>query len=75
MEQGLAADEMLLHFSSLAMHMNGDIVLRKVRYAIYYTHGCAIQKLCDRMQCLMNLITGSCMFEVYVLVVKYHYTT
>ncbi|XP_041364865.1 TBC1 domain family member 16-like isoform X2 [Gigantopelta aegis] len=30
-EQGLAADEMLLHFSSLALHMNGDIVLRKAR--------------------------------------------
>ena len=37
-EQGLAADEMLLHFSSLAMHMNGDIVLRKVRYTrVCYT--------------------------------------
>ncbi|XP_033757289.1 TBC1 domain family member 16-like isoform X1 [Pecten maximus] len=30
-DQGLPADEILLHFSSLAMHMNGDMVLRKAR--------------------------------------------
>ena len=29
-QQDLPADEMLLHFSSLAMHMNGNVVLRKV---------------------------------------------
>lgn len=29
-EQRLPADEILLHFSSLAMHMNGQLVLRKV---------------------------------------------
>ena len=29
-EQKLPADEMLLHFSSLAMHMNGDVILKKV---------------------------------------------
>ena len=29
-EQRLPADEILLHFSSLAMHMNGRLVLRKV---------------------------------------------
>ena len=29
-DQRLPADDILLHFSSLAMHMNGDIVLRKV---------------------------------------------
>ena len=29
-QERLAADEMLLHFSSLAMHMNGNMVLRKV---------------------------------------------
>nr|KAG5713742.1 hypothetical protein BaRGS_024369 [Batillaria attramentaria] len=28
-DQRLPADDILLHFSSLAMHMNGDIVLRK----------------------------------------------
>ena len=29
-EQKLPADEMLLHFSSLAMHMNGDVIIKKV---------------------------------------------
>ena len=29
-EQDLPSDEMLLHFSSLSMHMSGDVVLRKV---------------------------------------------
>lgn len=28
--QSLRADEMMVHFSSLAMHMSGDLVLRKV---------------------------------------------
>lgn len=28
--QDMKADEMLLYFSSLAMHMNGEVVLRKV---------------------------------------------
>ncbi|GAB1597558.1 TBC1 domain family member 16-like isoform X1 [Argonauta hians] len=30
-EQCLPEDEILLHFSSLAMHMNGDLVLRRAR--------------------------------------------
>ncbi|CAE1287106.1 TBC1 domain family member 16 [Acanthosepion pharaonis] len=30
-EQDLPEDEILLHFSSLAMHMNGELVLRKAR--------------------------------------------
>lgn len=29
-EQQLPTDQMLLHFSNLAMHMNGELVLRKV---------------------------------------------
>ena len=29
-QQDLMADEMLLHFSSLSMHMSGEVVLRKV---------------------------------------------
>ena len=29
-EQSLPADEILLHFSSLACHMSGELVLRKV---------------------------------------------
>ena len=31
-QQDLLADEMLLHFSSLSMHMSGEVVLRKVSY-------------------------------------------
>ena len=33
-DQDLPADEMLLHFSSLSMHMNGEVVLRKVCAAL-----------------------------------------
>ena len=33
-QERLAADEMLLHFSSLAMHMNGNMVLRKVSISL-----------------------------------------
>ena len=29
-QENLPADDMLLHFSSLAMHMNGTVVLKKV---------------------------------------------
>ena len=32
-EQQLATDQMLLHFGNLAMHMNGELVLRKVSVA------------------------------------------
>ena len=31
-QQDLPADEMLLHFSSLSMHMSGEVVLRKVSF-------------------------------------------
>lgn len=37
-EQSLPADEVLLHFSSLAMHMNGDVVLRKVSSDLSHHH-------------------------------------
>ena len=30
-QQDLGTDDMLLHFNSLAMHMSGQIVLKKVR--------------------------------------------
>lgn len=33
-EQQLATDQMLLHFSNLSMHMNGELVLRKVTPAV-----------------------------------------
>lgn len=34
-DQGLPSDEILLHFSSLAMHMNGQLVLRKVGFSTF----------------------------------------
>ncbi|XP_003464836.1 TBC1 domain family member 16 isoform X1 [Cavia porcellus] len=34
-EQQLATDQMLLHFGNLAMHMNGELVLRKARSLLY----------------------------------------
>ncbi|XP_058140819.1 TBC1 domain family member 16 isoform X2 [Dasypus novemcinctus] len=34
-EQRLAADQMLLHFGNLAMHMSGELVLRKARSLLY----------------------------------------
>ena len=40
-DQGLPSDEILLHFSSLAMHMNGELVLRKV---------------CNEPKCLSDLM-------------------
>lgn len=33
-EQQLATDQMLLHFGNLAMHMNGELVLRKVNACV-----------------------------------------
>lgn len=33
-EQQLATDQMLLHFGNLAMHMNGELILRKVNLKI-----------------------------------------
>ena len=35
-QQDLMADEMLLHFSSLSMHMSGEVVLRKVQYISFF---------------------------------------
>ncbi|XP_070339871.1 TBC1 domain family member 16 isoform X5 [Equus asinus] len=34
-EQQLATDQMLLHFGNLAMHMNGELVLRKARSLLH----------------------------------------
>ncbi|MGH0149871.1 UNVERIFIED_CONTAM: hypothetical protein FKN15_025218 [Acipenser sinensis] len=50
-EQQLATDQMLLHFSNLAMHMNGEIVLRKARSLLYQFRllprvPCSLHDLC-----------------------------
>ncbi|XP_077979406.1 uncharacterized protein LOC144434783 [Glandiceps talaboti] len=51
-EQKLPSDEMLLHFSSLAMHMSGDLVLRKARgllhlFRILPRIPCTLDGLCE----------------------------
>ncbi|XP_028912769.1 TBC1 domain family member 16 isoform X2 [Ornithorhynchus anatinus] len=50
-EQQLATDQMLLHFGSLAMHMNGELVLRKARSLLYQFRllpriPCSLHDLC-----------------------------
>ncbi|KAM4663287.1 TBC1 domain family member 16 isoform 2-T2 [Discoglossus pictus] len=50
-EQQLPTDQMLLHFSNLAMHMNGDLVLRKARSLLYQFRllpriPCSLHDLC-----------------------------
>ncbi|XP_035210188.1 TBC1 domain family member 16-like isoform X2 [Stegodyphus dumicola] len=50
--QSLRADEMMVHFSSLAMHMNGDLVLRKARGLLHQFRllpriPCTLSKLCE----------------------------
>ncbi|XP_031454787.1 TBC1 domain family member 16 isoform X2 [Phasianus colchicus] len=51
-EQQLATDQMLLHFGNLAMHMNGELVLRKARSLLYQFHllpriPCSLHDLCQ----------------------------
>ncbi|KAL7989551.1 hypothetical protein Chor_012217 [Crotalus horridus] len=50
-EQQLATDQMLLHFGNLAMHMNGELILRKARSLLYQFHllpriPCSLHDLC-----------------------------
>ncbi|XP_036766390.2 TBC1 domain family member 16 isoform X1 [Manis pentadactyla] len=50
-EQQLATDQMLLHFGTLAMHMNGELVLRKARSLLYQFRllpriPCSLHDLC-----------------------------
>lgn len=50
-EQQLATDQMLLHFGNLAMHMNGELVLRKARSLLYQFRlrpriPCSLRDLC-----------------------------
>ncbi|CAL1527055.1 unnamed protein product [Lymnaea stagnalis] len=53
-EQRLPADEILLHFSSLAMHMNGRLVLRKARGLLHEFRKrlkipCTLHGLCSQV--------------------------
>ncbi|KAH0629372.1 hypothetical protein JD844_011406 [Phrynosoma platyrhinos] len=50
-EQQLATDQMLLHFGNLAMHMNGEVILRKARSLLYQFRllpriPCSLHDLC-----------------------------
>ncbi|KAG9473614.1 hypothetical protein GDO78_004096 [Eleutherodactylus coqui] len=50
-EQQLPADQMLLHFSNLAMHMSGELVLKKARSLLYQFRllpkiPCSLHDLC-----------------------------
>lgn len=52
-DQRLPADDILLHFSSLAMHMTGDIVLRKARGLLHQFRSkavipCTLVGLCSQ---------------------------
>ncbi|XP_069786192.1 TBC1 domain family member 16 isoform X1 [Narcine bancroftii] len=53
-EQQLATDQMLLHFSNLAMHMNGEIVLRKARSLLYQF------RLLSRIPCSLHDLCKLC---------------
>nr|XP_037286326.1 TBC1 domain family member 16-like [Rhipicephalus microplus] len=51
-DQGMRPDEMLLHFSSLAGHMDGDLVLRKARGLLHQFRllpwiPCTLASLCE----------------------------
>ncbi|GIZ05253.1 TBC1 domain family member 16 [Caerostris extrusa] len=50
--QSLRADEMMVYFSSLALHMNGDVVLRKARGLLHQFRllpriPCTLSRLCE----------------------------
>lgn len=57
--QDLRTDEMLLHFSSLAMFMDGELILRKVKihFLLYQFSGIRvpyrIQPICQESQLLL----------------------
>jgi len=52
-QQDLPADEMLLHFSSLSMHMSGEVILRKARGLLHqfrtlHCIPCTLDGLCTQ---------------------------
>ncbi|XP_004860927.1 TBC1 domain family member 16 isoform X1 [Heterocephalus glaber] len=53
-EQQLATDQMLLHFGNLAMHMNGELVLRKARSLLYQF------RLLPRIPCRLHDLCKLC---------------
>ncbi|XP_058561495.1 TBC1 domain family member 16 isoform X2 [Neofelis nebulosa] len=53
-EQQLATDQMLLHFGNLAMHMNGELVLRKARSLLHQF------RLLPRIPCSLHDLCKTC---------------
>ncbi|XP_039082283.1 TBC1 domain family member 16 isoform X2 [Hyaena hyaena] len=53
-EQQLATDQMLLHFGNLAMHMNGELVLRKARSLLHQF------RLLARIPCSLHDLCRTC---------------
>lgn len=49
-EQQLATDQMLLHFGNLAMHMNGELVLRKVNARVLLWAESQVQEMSQRIE-------------------------
>lgn len=49
-EQQLATDQMLLHFGNLAMHMNGELVLRKVNACVLLWAESQVQEMSQRIE-------------------------
>lgn len=52
--QDLRTDEMLLHFSSLAMYMDGNVIIRKARGLLYHF------RLLDRLPCTLTGLCRQC---------------
>lgn len=52
--QNLKTDEMLLYFSSLAMYMDGNVILRKARGLLYNF------RLIDRLPCTLSGLCRQC---------------
>ncbi|XP_043289234.1 TBC1 domain family member 16 isoform X2 [Venturia canescens] len=52
--QDLRTDEMLLHFSSLAMYMDGNVIIRKARGLLYHF------RLLDRLPCTLAGLCRQC---------------
>lgn len=68
-QQDLPADEMLLHFSSLSMHMSGDVVLRKVK-EVMISASSFIRSLCHTRNFLSQTAIGmqiQCHISIFIV--------
>ena len=62
-QQDLMADEMLLHFSSLSMHMSGEVVLRKVLHS--YSQLLTINTSLNLIKKLVFIINYGVCYKVF----------